>query len=92
MGGELHLAEAGLFLLAGIALGGAHFASLARVVTLYGAGARSSALLVQLARLLVLAVALILAAHEGALPLLAVALGILVARPLVTRGRRRFVR
>lgn len=72
-------------LAAGTALGLAHFASLAWNTRLYVTGGAARALAVQLLRLAVLAAAFAGLARLGALPLLAGALGLLLARQLVLR-------
>lgn len=73
--------------LAGFALGWLHFASLSRVTDMLVAG-RMSAVLLQLARLAVLAGFLILCARAGAWVLIAGAAGVLTARAFVLRGAR----
>jgi F1F0 ATPase subunit 2 len=74
-----------LGLAAGAALGLAHFASLAWNTRLYVSGGAARAFAVQLLRLAVLAAALAGLARLGAPPLLAGALGLLLARRLVLR-------
>jgi F1F0 ATPase subunit 2 len=79
------LLHALLGLAAGMALGLAHFASLAWNTRLYVKGGAARALTVQLLRLALLALAFAWLARSGALPLLAGALGLLLARRLVLR-------
>lgn len=74
----------------GIALGLAHFASLRRVTAMYlSGGSPSRAVLLQLARLSLLGGMLLLFAQFGAAPLLASALGVLIAREIVLRRARK---
>ncbi len=78
-----------LGLLLGLVAGLAHFASLKRVVDLYAGGgpiARTVAL--HIARFALVIAVLVLLALMGALPLLAGALGIFIARALVLRFTR----
>lgn len=79
------LASAAYFAL-GLLAGGAHFASLRGNARLFaGSGSPAAALGLQLLRLGALAGLLVLVALHGALPLLATALGVLVARSIVVR-------
>ena len=74
----------------GIALGLAHFASLRRVTAMYlSGGSPVRAVLLQLARLALLGGVLLLFAQLGAAPLLASALGVLIAREAVLRRARK---
>jgi len=80
-----------LFALAGVALGVAYFYALDRNVRLYRRpGMRALAVAVHLARLLMLAGALIIIARVGALPLLLSFAGLLLGRwwVLSRAGRR----
>lgn len=74
---------AALAFAAGLACGAAHFASLRAVATAWATGAAVRALGLQLLRWLVLVAAAVVAARQGALPLLAGTLGLLAARSLV---------
>lgn len=83
------LAAAG-FLALGLAAGGLFFALLRWNAALYaqagqGGGPLWRPLVLSLSRLLVLGAILTAVAHYGALPLLAAALGVMIARPVVTR-------
>lgn len=73
--------------LAGYGIGTVHFRSLARVADMMLAG-RTIAVVLQLARLAVLAGFLILAALAGPGPLIAAAIGVLVARARVLKAAR----
>lgn len=74
----------------GLGLGLIHFASLKRVAELYvGGGSLGRALGLQLLRLAILTGLLVLLARQGAAPLLAGALGIIVARWIVLRRARK---
>lgn len=75
-----------LALIFGFVLGLFHFGSLKRVSDLY-LGGRSVAwpIALQLARLAILIVVMVWLAREGALPLLAGALGLILARAAVLR-------
>ncbi|MBN9671375.1 ATP synthase subunit I [Roseibium aggregatum] len=76
-------------LVLGFALGLIHFASLRRVVDLYtGAAPVARALILHIARFVLVIAGLGLLAFLGALPLLAGALGILLARAAVLRLTR----
>jgi len=77
--------QAVLALLAGLVLGYVHFGALRRLSADYLSGRARRALGLQLARLGVMAAALFGLAKWGALPLLAGALGILLARAVVLR-------
>ncbi len=84
------LLAAALALVLGFGVGVVHFASLRRVTALYLEGgplARTIAL--QLGRLVLLGGLLVGLAMAGALPLLAGALGVLLARQAVLRRVRR---
>lgn len=86
---DLPLLSAALGLLAGLALGLFHFATLRRVTDLYLSGtAPARALAFQLARFALLIGALVLLAIAGAAPLLGGALGILLGRAIVLRRTR----
>ena len=81
---------AALAFVAGFGLGLVHFASLGRVSALFLAGGSPvRALALQFARLALLAGFLVLAARLGAAPLLAAALGVLIARAVVLRRFRK---
>jgi F1F0 ATPase subunit 2 len=74
----------------GFAAGLVHFATLRQVTALYlGGGALPRALGLQLLRLALLAGVLVLLARLGAGPLLAGALGVLIARAMVLRRARK---
>ena len=74
------------WLAAGIAGGSVHFALLRWNTRLYLAGANvARALGVQAARLAAVAALLVVAALHGAMPLLAAAIGVVLARLLVLR-------
>lgn len=73
--------------LAGFAAGWLHFASLARIAEMIAEG-RLTAILLQLARLVMLGLLLWLCAKGGAAVLLAGAAGVLVARAMVLRRMR----
>ena len=78
-----------LYLAAGFGLGLLYFRGLWWNARLFASGRRmTTAIALGLGRFLLLGGLLALAAVEGALPLLAMALGVLVARPLVMRGVR----
>lgn len=75
-----------LGIVVGFVLGVIHFASLKRVTALYlGKGPVWRAIGLQVLRLTVLTVALILMARQGAVPLFAAFVGLLLARTLVLR-------
>ena len=75
-----------VWLLAGLAVGAAHFALLRRNTLLFlDAGGFLRALVVQALRIAAVAAALTFAAWHGALPLLLAALGVVIARPLIVR-------
>lgn len=75
-----------LGIVVGFVLGLIHFASLKRVTALYlSDGPVWRAIGLQVLRLAVLAVALILMARQGAVPLFATLVGLLLARALVLR-------
>lgn len=75
-----------LWLLVGLAGGAAHFALLRWNTRLYLEGrAIAPALVVQAARLVATALILLFAARHGAMPLLLVAFGVVLARPLLLR-------
>lgn len=73
------------FGLAGLVLGGASLASLRLNTWLYVEGGVWRPIGLHLARLTVLAGALVWAAHQGAGPLLAGAAGLVLARPIAVR-------
>jgi len=74
------------YLLAGLLTGVAFFALLRWNTGLYlRAGGLGVAVAVQVLRLAAVGFVLTLAARHGALPLLLAALGLLIARPIVTR-------
>lgn len=82
------LAPAGLT--AGFLLGLAHFRTLAKVTDLYlSGGSPARAIGFQLARFALLGGVLFALAMGGALPLLAGALGLVVARNVVLKQRRK---
>lgn len=73
----------------GLALGAAYFTALRWNVRLYlESGRRRAGIALHLARLAAVTAALWLASCAGAGPLLALALGLLVARPFVTHRAR----
>ena len=74
-----------VFCAAGLTLGGASLASLRFNSSLYLSGDLWQPIGLHLARLTVLAVALVWTAHEGAGPLIAGAAGLVLARPLAMR-------
>lgn len=75
-----------LALVLGFILGLFHFGSLKRVSDLYlGGRGGGLAIALQLARLALLVVVMVWLAREGALPLLAAALGLILARVVVLR-------
>lgn len=76
---------------AGLALGGASLASLRFNTGLYMSGDLWRPIGLHIVRLAVVAGALVWTAHEGAGPLIAVAAGLVLARPLAMRllGRAR---
>jgi hypothetical protein len=80
-----------VFGLAGLALGGASLASLRLNTTLYLAGGLWRPIGLHLARLAIVVGALVWTACQGAGPLLAVAAGLVLARPIALRalGRAR---
>ena len=84
------LAVLAAHLAAGIGLGLLYFGSLWRGVRRFAAGGRvgPAAIALMLGRFAVLGAVLLLASREGALPLLLLALGVLIARPLVARRVR----
>jgi len=76
-------------LVLGFGLGLVHFTTLKHVAALYTSGAKVWRVLgLQLLRFALLALVLIVVAQLGALPLLAAAAGILVARQIVIRRNR----
>ncbi|SFJ12791.1 ATP synthase subunit I [Celeribacter neptunius] len=78
-----------LGLLLGLALGFVHFSTLKRVTALYLGGGRVIwAVALQIIRLVLLALVMVFLARQGALPLLAGALGVLIARFVVLRGAK----
>ena len=76
-------------LLLGALLGHLHFAALKRTTEMYARGATLPAVALHLGRFAVLIPALVVAAKLGAGPLLAAALGILLARQRLVRRERR---
>lgn len=84
------LAGAALGLVLGLALGLIHFASLRRVTTLYlSGGSPARAIALQLGRLALLGLGFAGLAWLGALPLLAGAVGVLIAREVILRRVKR---
>jgi hypothetical protein len=79
------------FGLAGLVVGGASLASLRLNTDLYVGGGLWRPVGLHLARLAMLAAAMVWAAHQGAGPLLAGAAGLMLARPIAMRslGRTR---
>ncbi|PTQ74899.1 F1-F0 ATPase (N-ATPase) AtpR subunit [Celeribacter persicus] len=78
-----------LGLILGFGVGLLHFASLKRVTAMYLSGtATARAVALQLGRLALVAVLLVFLALKGAMPLLAGALGLLLARIVVLRLNR----
>ncbi len=75
-----------LAFLAGAAVGTAHFVSLRRVVDAWTAGRTARAVALSIVRWVVLVVAALLLARQGAMPLLAGLAGLLVARVVVVRS------
>jgi len=73
------------FAMAGLVLGAASFASLRLNASLYVAGGLWRPILLHLARLAVIAGALVWTAFQGAGPLLAAAAGLTLARPIAVR-------
>ncbi|KEO50878.1 ATP synthase subunit I [Thioclava pacifica] len=78
-------AIAALALLLGFAVGLVHFLSLKRVAALYLGGSVAWPIALQLIRLAILVVMMVWLAKAGALPLLAGALGLILARVVVLR-------
>ncbi|OOY11253.1 hypothetical protein BMG00_16120 [Thioclava marina] len=76
---------AALALLLGFAVGLVHFLSLKRVAALYLGGSVGWPIALQLIRLAILVVMMVWLAKAGALPLLAGALGVILARIVVLR-------
>lgn len=74
-----------LWLLAGLAVGAAHFALLRRNAALFLTGSIAHALGMQALRMVLTTALLAFAVWHGALPLLLAALGVLLARALVLR-------
>jgi hypothetical protein len=85
----LEIARLVAFGLAGAALGLASFVTLRFNTTLYLDGGMWRALGLHLARLAVVTLALVVAALQGAGPLIAMAAGLALARPLVMRWASR---
>lgn len=74
------------FLALGLLAGAVHFSLLRWNTEFYARPGRVGiGAALQVARMAVLAGVLVLAARQGALPLLLVALGVLIARPVVVR-------
>lgn len=86
---RIALLQAGIALVGGAALGLLHFGTLRRTVDAFAGGRTARALLMQLARLGLLAACLFVAARAGALPLLAAALGLLAGRAAIMHRERR---
>ncbi len=83
----------GAHLAAGIALGALYFRAVWWSARLFAQGGRAATLVVLIAgRFAALGGLLALASLEGALPLLIMALGVLIARFAVLRGRREIAR
>jgi F1F0 ATPase subunit 2 len=83
----------GMHLAAGIGLGIVYFNAVWWNARLFAMGGRASTTIVLIiGRLVLLGGLLALTSLEGALPLLAMALGVLVARPVVMRGHRETAR
>jgi hypothetical protein len=78
--------QIGAFALAGLALGGLSFAALRLNTELYVAGGLWRSLILHVARLGALAAGLVLAAQQGAGPLLAGAGGLVLARWIAVRA------
>jgi hypothetical protein len=74
-----------VFGLAGLVLGGASLASLRLNTALYLSGGLWRPIGLHLARLGIVAGALVWTAHQGAGPLIAAAAGLVLARPVVLR-------
>jgi len=72
-----------IFALAGFALGGASYATLKLNTVLYLSGDRWRSAVLHFFRLALLVAILVWAARQGAGPLLAMAAGLVVARPVV---------
>ena len=76
-------------LVAGIGLGIAYFSAVWWNARLFALGGRASTTIaLVIGRLVLLGSFLALASLEGAMPFLAMALGILIARPMVIRSHR----
>lgn len=84
-GGAIDWLVGGLALLLGAGLGVFHFLSLRRVSADYLAGHGRRAIGLQVARLVAVAGVFYLLARVGAIPLLAAALGFVIARGVVMR-------
>jgi hypothetical protein len=82
------VARIALSIAAGLVLGGGFFSLLGLNVRLYGSRRWPVAMGLHLARWGLMTVALVVAARAGALPLLSVTLGILLARTAVVRRAR----
>ncbi|WP_434289586.1 N-ATPase subunit AtpR [Celeribacter sp. SCSIO 80788] len=79
-----------LGLLLGFGVGLLHFASLRRVTAMYLSGSSTArAIILQLGRLVLVAALLVFLALKGALPLLAGAGGLLLARIVILRRSRK---
>jgi N-ATPase, AtpR subunit len=84
------LVSAALYLIAGVGVGVLYFWSLHENTRLFAAGVgMSTAIMFMIGRFVLLAGILVFASREGAFPLLAMALGVLVARAAVLRRVRR---
>ena len=70
---------------AGLVLGAGFFSLLGLNVRLYGSRRWPVAMVLHLARWALLAAALVVAARAGALPLLSMTLGLLIARTVIVR-------
>lgn len=75
----------GAYALAGLVLGAASFASLKLTTDLYVAGPLWRPIALHVVRLSVLTAVMVLAALQGAGPLLALAAGVVIARPIAVR-------
>lgn len=82
------VARIAVSVVAGLVLGAAFFSLLGLNVRLYGSRRWPVAMVLHLARWALLALALLVAARAGALPLLAMALGVLIARTVLVRRAR----
>lgn len=85
----LEVLRASIAFAAGVALGLAYFATLARTLDLFVSGAPVAAIVLQAGRFLLAAAVMYAAAQFGALPLLSCVLGFLVGRHCVLRRVRK---